>query len=123
MAVFVVLIIISNVLLSAVYYVNKVMLNSNFYQLTYYLFNGKAGSGSFKVVMDTIITCIPFALLSIIVTVLPIILVKHFKWFAVKKFIKIYAISLLCFCVLLKIPKPEVSMIIASTTWLRVFLS
>ena len=91
MAVFVVLIIISNVLLSAVYYVNKVMLNSNFYQLTYYLFNGKAGSGSFKVVMDTIITCIPFALLSIIVTVLPIILVKHFKWFAVKKFIKIYA--------------------------------
>lgn len=101
MAVFVVLIIISNVLLSAVYYVNKVMLNSNFYQLTYYLFNGKAGSGSFKVVMDTIITCIPFALLSIIITVLPIILVKHFKWFAVKKFIKIYAISLLCFCVLL----------------------
>ena len=41
MAVFVVLIIISNVLLSAVYYVNKVMLNSNFYQLTYYLFNGR----------------------------------------------------------------------------------
>ena len=41
MAVFLVLIIISNVLLSAVYYVNKVMLNSNFYQLTYYLFNGK----------------------------------------------------------------------------------
>ena len=95
MFIYVVLFILSIVLLSASFYVKTIMLNSNFYQLVYYLFNGKSGSGSIKVVLDTIKSCALFFIIAFFVLLIPVILVKRFKWFTLKKFVRVYVLSLL----------------------------
>ena len=98
-----VLLFLSNLLISACYYIKDVLIEVNLYELVYYYTNDKSGYGNGTVVFMAILNCLwVFILLSVFV-ILILLLVKKYKPLIFDKFLIIFAVLFFLFSVILTI--------------------
>lgn len=98
-----ILLFLSNLLISACYYIKEVLIEVNLYELVYYYTNDKSGYGNGTVVFMAILNCLwVFVLLSVFV-ILTLLLVKKYKPLIFGKFLIIFAVLFFLFSVILTI--------------------